>query len=90
MRYLSRFDIDVQAAIVTGGTAVEMVLEGFQRRGLASLPRRVQSEVLRVVDQPEHVLQVDALQGRYAVVILRVHRTGCVEGAHIPEVAVPD
>ena len=47
---LCTLDGGVQAAIVACGTAIEMVLEGDERRGLAGLPRRAQDEVILGVD----------------------------------------
>ena len=86
-RGLRGLHVDVHAAVVADGSAVQQVAQGEQRRGLAGLAGRVQHEVARLAHQGEHLAQVDALQRRDAVVPVGPDGAGGVEVAHGPKVA---
>ena len=56
---LAILDVRVHAPVVAGMSTVQQVAQREQRRGLAGLPRRVQHEVLLVLHEAEHVVQID-------------------------------
>ncbi len=62
----ARLDVDVDATVVASG--VQQALQCEQRRGLASLARRMEDEIAFVVDQPLDIGQVDPVERRNAVV----------------------
>ena len=76
---LSAFHVGVYAAVGAAGAAVEQVAERAEGGGLAALARRVQHEVLLLPDQQQHLVQVETVQRRDAVVPVRLYRSGGVE-----------
>ena len=79
-RGLADLEVDIHATILTSG--VESVGERQKRRGLACLAGSVENEVLLSPDQPQEVVQIDALQGRDAVVVAGIDRALGVEVPH--------
>ena len=80
-------DLDVDAAQYT--IRVQRVAESKQRRGLSGLARCVQDEVLVLPDEQQELVDVQALQGRHAVVHVRDDGASGVEEAHVRSAARP-
>jgi hypothetical protein len=77
---LGRFQIGIDGPITP--LVVEPLHQRQQTGGLAGLARGVQQEILLLLDQPQDLGQVPAVQGRQAVVHVGPHRTLGVEEAH--------
>ena len=95
--HLGRFDIHVHAAEGACSTAVEVVAQRDQRGRLARLARRMQHEVLLVLNETEEVAEFHPIQGRDRVVLIRAYGAGGAEEAHrvamvaqIVDLQVPD
>jgi hypothetical protein len=62
--------------------AVQVLHQRQQAGGLAGLARGVEQEVSLLLDEPQHLRQVPAMQRRQAVVHVGSHRALGIEEAH--------
>ena len=81
-RRLPRLDVDMDAAVMPGRSAVQQVAQRQKSGGLTRLPRRVQDEVAPPSNQRQDLRQIDPAERRYAVVLVGADRTRRVEIAH--------
>ena len=88
-RRLGALDVHVHATEVARVPAVQQVPQREQGGGLAGLARGMEHEVPLVADAPEHVVEVQAVERRDAVVLVRADRAFGVELAHGRSMAGP-
>ena len=82
-RSLADLDVRVNAAIVACRSAIQVIPQGQQHRGLSCLARAVQNEVPAHIGQLENAVRVEASQWRDAIVSFRNHGARGVEIAQM-------